>query len=402
MKPIVYITLLLLCGFLNSHAQTDNLFANLPQKEREEFYENACFYIQNTYYYQLAEAIANPACHEALIGYLMIGDYARYQPELTLQTDTRFLTPTQYLKHISQHFDRDESENLEFIVDNFSFNDSIISYPENPLTCFIQVEYDLEVRLRETSLLKRRCRMCCLFPQPLVKANVKTMQVEPIKDIYIASESPSPTASDKARLKEALEWYEQGQTEKSVPVFKELAEKGMTEAEFQYGLCLYKEYRLKDAIYWFIKAADKGHANALSYLGTCYQYGKGVQKNDRKATEYYQKAAKEFRKAAERGDANAQFNLGECYSLGLGVSKNDVEATEWYAKAAEQGHARAQCYLGECYFYGKGKPKDEKKAIEWYSKAAKQGDGLAQSALERIQIMKAIQRSKNSLQKQER
>lgn len=127
-----------------------------------------------------------------------------------------------------------------------------------------------------------------------------------------------------------------------------------------------------------------------------------MQKNDRKATEYYQKAAKEFRKAAERGDANAQFNLGECYSLGLGVSKNDVEATEWYAKAAEQGHARAQCYLGGCYFYGKGKPKDEKKAIEWYSKAAKQGDGLAQSALERIQIMKAIQRSKNSLQKQER
>lgn len=45
--------------------------------------------------------------------------------------------------------------------------------------------------------------------------------------------------------------------------------------------------------------------------------------------------------AAEQGDATAQFDLGTMYEHGSGVSKDDVEAVEWYRKAKELGDADA-------------------------------------------------------------
>jgi len=44
-----------------------------------------------------------------------------------------------------------------------------------------------------------------------------------------------------------------------------------------------------------------------------------------------------IRKAAEQGDANAQCELGVCYDFGRGVEKNSRKAVSWYKKAAEQG-----------------------------------------------------------------
>jgi TPR repeat protein len=52
-------------------------------------------------------------------------------------------------------------------------------------------------------------------------------------------------------------------------------------------------------------------------------------------------AVKWYHKAAEQGHAMAQFNLGECFKYGQGVAKDLVEAVKWYRKAAEQGYANA-------------------------------------------------------------
>ena len=50
-------------------------------------------------------------------------------------------------------------------------------------------------------------------------------------------------------------------------------------------------------------------------------------------------------KAAEQGDALAQAILGMMYAEGKGVRQDDKKAAEWYRKAAEQGEARAQGYI---------------------------------------------------------
>jgi TPR repeat protein len=47
------------------------------------------------------------------------------------------------------------------------------------------------------------------------------------------------------------------------------------------------------------------------------------------------------RKSAEQGNAQAEFRLGWCYSRGRGVERNDKLAIEWYRKAAQHGSVEA-------------------------------------------------------------
>ena len=44
-----------------------------------------------------------------------------------------------------------------------------------------------------------------------------------------------------------------------------------------------------------------------------------------------------YRKAADMGLSDSQFNLGTCYDMGWGVEKNQEEALKWYRKASAQG-----------------------------------------------------------------
>ena len=70
-------------------------------------------------------------------------------------------------------------------------------------------------------------------------------------------------------------------------------------------------------------------------LGIMYDIGEGVPENNAEAVKWY-------RKAADQGHASAQCNLGLMYDNGEGVPENDAEAVKWYRKAADQGHAKAQ------------------------------------------------------------
>jgi len=146
------------------------------------------------------------------------------------------------------------------------------------------------------------------------------------------------------------------------------------EAQFQLG----KRYHegnevLKDdveAVKWYRKAAEQGHAGAQNSLGLRYSRGEGVNMNQTEAVKWY-------RMAAEQGYARAQFNLALRYRRGEGVEKNPVEAVKWFRLAAEQGHAKAQYKLGECYYNGDGMEKDKEEAVKWLRKAAQQGNDNA-------------------------
>ena len=98
-----------------------------------------------------------------------------------------------------------------------------------------------------------------------------------------------------------------------------------------------------------------------------YEGGEGV-------TQDYKEAVKWYRKAAEQGHANVQLYLGTMYENGEGVDQDFKEAVKWYRKAAEQGHAEAQLYLGTMYEDGNGVTKDYVQAHKWFNTAAANGD----------------------------
>ena len=101
-----------------------------------------------------------------------------------------------------------------------------------------------------------------------------------------------------------------------------------------------------------------------------YEKGRGVEKDDKKACEWYLKAA-------EQGHEDAQFNLGLGYAIGLGVEKDNKKAREWYLKAAHQGNAAAQNNLGWIYENGQGVNQDILEAAKWYFLSAEQGEDTA-------------------------
>lgn len=66
------------------------------------------------------------------------------------------------------------------------------------------------------------------------------------------------------------------------------------------------------AIKWLQKAADEGHSDAQTNLGSCYMHGRGVPLS-------VDKAVKMYRKASAKKNVNGMYNLGVCYRNGLGV-----------------------------------------------------------------------------------
>jgi uncharacterized protein len=128
------------------------------------------------------------------------------------------------------------------------------------------------------------------------------------------------------------------------------------------------------ALHWFRKAAEQGHAQAEGLVGVMYGQGLGVPKDSKTAVDW-------FRKAADHGDRTAQRNLGLMYRDGLGIPRDYKEAYKWFLKSAENGNASAQYCIGMLYRNGQGVPEDRKKARSWFRKAADAGNEPAKKAL---------------------
>lgn len=162
--------------------------------------------------------------------------------------------------------------------------------------------------------------------------------------------------------------------------YKEVSDKGYAVGKFRevwylrYGIGVEKDSAtaqkmFKENIEPLKK--DSKNVRAWRYLGHCYYWGYGVEKNDTEAVIC-------FRKAAEQGDADAQFNLGMCYFCGNGIEKDYAQSLKWLTKAAGQGNVYAQFCLGMNYEKGYGTEKDYVEAEKWYKKAAEQGLADAQ------------------------
>lgn len=96
------------------------------------------------------------------------------------------------------------------------------------------------------------------------------------------------------------------------------AKNGNSKAQYAYGIILLggeNSYWLPDttrAIYWFNEAAKNNYPPAYGNMGITYEYGVHVDKNLKKAIEYY-------KKGVALNDAKSQYRLGSMYRDGVSV-----------------------------------------------------------------------------------
>jgi len=76
-----------------------------------------------------------------------------------------------------------------------------------------------------------------------------------------------------------------------------------------------------------------------------------------------------MRASAEQGYPIAQHGLGFMYMQGECVEKDAKKAVEWFEKAAEQGMQGSLTTLAMMYEQGEGVPQDKEKAKELYKAA---------------------------------
>ena len=115
-------------------------------------------------------------------------------------------------------------------------------------------------------------------------------------------------------------------TEKNELTASELYEKGKK---------CYDEKKSKEAMKWYIKAAEKGDASAMTNIGNMYFSGDGVIQD-------YSEAMEWFKKAIAKDEPSAMVMLATMYSAGIGVKKNIEGARKLYRKAAKSGNESAK------------------------------------------------------------
>lgn len=100
---------------------------------------------------------------------------------------------------------------------------------------------------------------------------------------------------------------------------------------------------------------------AMAWIGYMYQEGFGLQKNEKTAFSWLERAA-------NAGDPWGASRLSDYYAQGIATKQDLLTAFKWKNIAVERGQTTALCELGRMYRYGKGVEKDSVKAIELYNK----------------------------------
>ena len=118
-------------------------------------------------------------------------------------------------------------------------------------------------------------------------------------------------------------------------------------AGLKEGVAAYEAGNLPLAVKEFREAAEKGEADCQFNLALMYEKGIGVTKDEKEAVVWY-------RKSAEQGNSKAQFNLGVLYENGRGCAVDFAKANQWYRRASVQGDALAIGNLGMLYLRGDG------------------------------------------------
>jgi TPR repeat protein len=124
------------------------------------------------------------------------------------------------------------------------------------------------------------------------------------------------------------------------------------------------------ALDWFRKAADRGNADAMTYLGWMYFEGLAVKQDDAEAARW-------MRRAADEGAPRAMAMLGLMQLTGRGVTRNEIEGENWVRRAAVAGDRRAMASLASILLAKEGQPK---RPANWNQmNSAQQAEWLVQA-----------------------
>lgn len=173
---------------------------------------------------------------------------------------------------------------------------------------------------------------------------------------------------------------------------------------------------MKDAAFWYGKAAEGGDPAAMFKYSLMLIEGGIVPRDKTKADEYMHKAAEAgnpsaqfnwgqilladnpgdkglklalpyYEKSAEQGVADAQYAVAQIYTTLKDLPQEKKQlAREWMARAAHAGFDTAQLDLGIWLVNGVGGPKDYVKGFEWLKFAANRGNVVAQNKLAHLYI----------------
>jgi TPR repeat protein len=186
----------------------------------------------------------------------------------------------------------------------------------------------------------------------------------------------------------------------------------------------------------FSVLAEHGNATAQFNLGAFYLNGQGVQKDEKRAFEWFAKSAAQgnaralqiIQNAAAKGNENAKNELNKLQPRTVSTpsqppgqaqqpavapgddkavweeansalaQKNYNVAFPKFSVLAQHGNAIAQFNLGAFYTNGQGVQKDEKQAFDWFAKAAAQGNAGALQVIQNA-AAKGNQNAKNVYEK---
>ncbi|KAJ8405286.1 hypothetical protein AAFF_G00322770 [Aldrovandia affinis] len=160
----------------------------------------------------------------------------------------------------------------------------------------------------------------------------------------------------------------------------------------------------------FLASAKHGYSKAQFNVGVCYEKGRGVNRDNDKAAEFYRQAATgghsqakyryarcllRLRSQQSVEDAHATIGLLEGAAasgvreaqayLGVLFSQEPLrdgqKAVHYLRMAAENGDSLSGLYLGQCYEWGFGVQQSFRTAVELYKRAATAGNQQAQIIL---------------------
>lgn len=185
--------------------------------------------------------------------------------------------------------------------------------------------------------------------------------------------------SGETEFKDAMEAYRLHKEEEAFKLYKKAADAGYAEAYYFVGRLLNMGEGCKEnkdeAITYFKKALDAGDIAGGNYgMAGVYRTGEGVERNKQTSDEYYAKAFPEMLKKAEAGNFFWQRTVGLCYRYGYSVDKDEKKAFEYYMMAANQGYVDALDKVGVAYDDGIGVDPDFDKALDYLTRAAEAGD----------------------------
>lgn len=157
-----------------------------------------------------------------------------------------------------------------------------------------------------------------------------------------------------------------------------LAEFGIDEAKYEYGIVLLRKDDADDedyaqALKYLESVRGKREGNALFEVGRVYEKGLGVSKDLDRALDYYARAT-------EKGYSRGVYQSASVYEK----KKDYNQALALYKKALDGKFAKAAYGIGRLYERGRLGEKDLVTALSWYIHAENFGVKGMTKNIERI------------------